>query len=129
MFNRAIEEEYKEYASVYSSIVDEAEATFKKHGKSLTVFHKILIDRVADGYVANLMVSSNDQATDKKVKQTAAELKNWLTIALTEDRNAEAAVQSRRVFYEKVVEVLEDRIPDETQRRDVLKALRNVVEE
>lgn len=131
MFNRNICEVYgEEFVSVYESVVKESEESFKKLGKELTIFHKILIDKVADAYVASLRVFNDESVKDpKKVKAAAAELQKWLSMALQEERNAELAVQAKERFYERVIGILEDKIPDETQRRDVLRGIRAVAEE
>jgi hypothetical protein len=104
--------------------------SFQALGKELTVFHQILIDKVADAYVATLRIGDDTGITDsKKVKATAAELQKWLGMALQEERNAESATQAKRAFYEKVIGIVEDKVPDDTQRRDILKGIRDIVEE
>ena len=130
MFDRKIDDLYKEHASVYKSIVEEAKETFVKHGKHLTIFHQILIDKVANSYIATLQADETTVAGDvKKIKTVAAELQKWLGMALVEERNAEAAVQARRAFYEKVVDVINDFVLDNELRKSIFKSLRTIVEE
>lgn len=130
MFDRNIDEIYGDYASVYRSVVDEAEESFENIGKTLTIFQKILIDKVADAYVATVRVGDSAEIADpKKVRAQAAELQKWLTMALHEEREAEKAVQAKVVFYEKIVNVLEELIVDDVTRRAVLRGLREITEE
>jgi hypothetical protein len=129
MFCRDIEKCYKEYASTYETIVKEAETSFKeKAGRDLTVFHKILIDKIADAYVCGLIVASEPQG-DKRIKASAVELQKWLGMAMGEVKSAQAELQARQTFYRQVIDVVDDLIADTSLKKEVLKGIRVVVEE
>jgi len=115
---------------VYSQIVSDAESAFRdKTGQEPTIFHRILIDKVADAYVCSLMASDSDATDVRRIKTLAAELQKWLSMAIAESKSAQAEQQARQNFYRRIVDVLEDAIPDASLRRDVLKEVRTVVEE
>lgn len=130
MFCRDIEKCYKDLASVYESIVEEAESSFKeKTGKELTVFHKILIDKIADAYVCGLIIGSDPQGESRKIKASAAELQKWLGMAMGEVKSAQADLQAKNIFYRRVIDVVDDVIADASLKKEVLKGIRVVVEE
>jgi len=121
---------YSAHHTVYSQIVSDAESAFRdKTGQEPTIFHRILIDKVADAYVCSLMASDSDATDVRRIKTLAAELQKWLSMAIAESKSAQAEQQARQNFYRRIVDVLEDAIPDASLRRDVLKEVRTVVEE
>lgn len=131
MFGRDLEQLYKGHASIYIEIVEEAESSYReKTGQDPTIFHRILIDKVADAYVCSLLAADGDGTSDvRKLKNIANELQKWLSMAIGESKSAQAEQQARQNFYRRVVDVIDEVIPDASLRRDVLKEIRKVVEE
>lgn len=130
MFERDLEQRYGEHASVYEQIVTEAESSFKlRTGKDPTIFHKILIDKVADAYVCSLMLETDDQADKRKIKAYASELQKWLTLSMNEMKSVQAELEARQAFYRRVVDAITEKIPDVGHRKAVLLAIRSIVEE
>lgn len=131
MLERDLELAYGDYVATYQQVVCEATASFEEKVGVLTVFHKIIIDRVADAYVSGLKAQSPSQTGEnlKKLRTVAAELQRWLRIATDETRVAQSLEQAKRKFYDKVADVLEDTIGDDGLRREVLRGIKRCMEE
>lgn len=130
MFDRDLEQQYKVHATIYEQIVVDAESAFReKTGQPPTIFHRILIDKVADSYVLGIMLADDPQSDSRKYKTIAAELQKWLGMSMAELKAVQAEQQARQNFYRRIVDVIEDAIPDASLRRDVLRQIRKVVEE
>jgi hypothetical protein len=56
-------------------------------------------------------------------------LQRWLKIGIDETRSAQSLEHSKRAFYDKVIDVLEDTIGDDGLRREVLRGIKRLVEE
>lgn len=129
MLNRNLKVTYGAYESTYKSVVEDAEKEFQSKVGTLTVFHKILIDRVADAYVAVLKVGDMSAIGGDSKDSTSELLTKWLRAALAELHTAALEKQSRLLFYERVVEIAEKSIVDIHSRKELLTSLRNLVEE
>jgi len=131
MLERDLDAAYGDFVPTYKRVVKDAEASLKEKVGTLTVFHKIIIDRVADAYVSGLRSQSPSTTGEnlKKLRTTAAELQRWLKIAMEETKAAQSLEHGKRAFYDKVIDVLEDTIGDDGLRREVLRGIKRVVEE
>ena len=131
MLERDLETAYGDYVATYRKVVAEATSSFEEKVGNLTVFHRIIIDRVADAYVSGLKAQSPSQLGEnlKKLRTVAAELQRWLKIATDETRVAQSLEQAKRNFYDKVVDMFEDTIGDDGLRREVLRGVKRCMEE
>lgn len=129
MLNRNLKDTYGPYESTYTSVVEDAEKEFQSKVGTLTIFHKILIDRVADSYVA-VRRAADKSAVGVDSKEAASELlTKWLRAALSELHTAAMEKQNKLLFYEKVVEIAEKSVADIHSRKELLTNLRDLVEE
>ena len=120
---------YGEYKSVYVSVSTEAEEEFKSKVGSLTVFHKILIDRVADSYVSVLKASEAGELGADSKASASESLTRWLKVALGELHSSSVEGQRMLLFYDKVVEIVEKTVVDIHGRKELLIQVRKLVEE
>lgn len=120
---------YGAYKSVYISVSEEAEEEFKARVGSPTVFHKILIDRVADAYVAVLRSTDAGELGSDAKASSSESLTKWLRVALGELHSAESEGQKRLLFYDKVVDIVEKTVVDIHARKELLTQVRQLVEE
>jgi hypothetical protein len=112
---------------VYNDVVKEAEEEFKKKVGTLTVFHKLLIDRVADAYVKLACPDSSVIGLDNKSQQDV--LQKWLNTALSELHSAVSEISARQLFFERIVDILDAHVRDEQVRKTILVEMREAVKE
>lgn len=129
MLSRNTKEAYGPYESAYKSITQDAEKEFLAKVGTLTVFHKILIDRVADAYVAVLKAGEITQIGGDNKEKASELLTKWLRVSLAELHTAALEKQSRLLFFEKVVDIAEKSVADVYSRKELLTKLRDLVEE
>jgi len=122
-------DEYGSLKQTYLDISSEAEKEFQSKVGLLTVFHRILIDRVVDSYIAILKVSEEGAlgATAKSVASDS--LTKWLRVALGELHSATTEAQRLLIFYDKITEIAEKTIVDIHSRKEFLTKVRELVEE
>lgn len=110
--------------ATYNEVFESASKEFQSKVGTLTVFHKILMDRVADAYTKLVCTDITDH--DPRRQEN---LQKWLNVALSELHSAEMELQARRGFYEKVVDILDDSISDDQLRKTILLAIKVIVQE
>ena len=129
MLGRNLQAVYKECLSLYREVFNSSEKMFRDKIGTLSVFHKILIDRVADAYVRVAKIGDSDFSGATKDSVAASEnLKKWIGVALSELHSTALETQSRARFYEQVVEVVEQFVLDVSVRKELLKNLRGLIE-
>ena len=124
MFGNLSERYSSTQLPIYEDVSKQAQSEFKTKIGVLTVFHRILIDRVADAYTRLVCLESIDHDPRKQEN-----LQKWLNIALTELHSAEMELQARRGFFEKLVDILDENIADDHLRKTILLAVKAVVQE
>jgi len=107
----------------YNEVLAEFTKEFEKKVGELSIFHWVLLDRVADAYVGTLSIKE-----EKKLKVAQDQLQKWIDLVFKELHSSKMEVESKRIFYEKVVGVLKEVIYDLDLRRKVLSKLKEIVE-
>jgi hypothetical protein len=130
MFKRDLSKYGEEENRIYQKLVEEGEKLFEGDTKKITIFHQMLIDRVADAYVATLSLNVDAKSfSEKKFKAAQDKLQRWLAMSFAEMHSAKREQAKRQAFYKKCVEELNKVIVDESLRRDVFRCLKNIVDE
>jgi len=130
MFKRSLSKYQPEEVRIYKNLVEEGEKLFEGDSKEITIFHQMLIDRVADAYVTTLSLDMDAKSfSEKKFKAAQDKLQRWLTMTFAEMHSAKREQAKRQAFYKKCVEELTRVVVDESLRRDVFRCLKSIVEE
>jgi len=130
MFRRDLSKYQDEDKRVYNKLVEEGETLFKGDSKEPSIFHQMLIDRVADAYVTSLNVDMDTKNfSEKKFKAAQEKLQRWLTMIFGELHSVTKEFEKRQVFFQNCVEALNKVLVDESLRRDVFRCLKKVVDE
>lgn len=130
MFKRDLSKYKTEEVKIYEKLVVEGEKLFEGDSREITIFHQMLIDRVADAYVTTLSIDMDTKAfSEKRFKAAQEKLQRWLTMTFTEMHSVKREQQKRLAFYRKCVEELTKVVVDESLRRDIFRCLGNIVEE
>ena len=130
MFKRDLSKYGTEETRIYKKLVEEGEKLFEGDSRKITIFHQMLIDRVADAYVTTLSIDTDAKSfSEKKFKAAQEKLQRWLTMTFAEMHSVKQEQAKRQAFYRKCVEELTKVIVDESLRRDVFRCLNNIVEE
>lgn len=122
-------ESYGAYKSTYLKVTEEAGKEFEAKVGSPTVFHKILVDRVADAYIAVLRATEMGEVSAEAKNSASGELTRWLKVSLAELHTASAESQRMLLFYDKVAEIVNKTIADVHAKKELLIQLRMLVEE
>ena len=120
--------ESEEQRRLYQELMDEGLSLFRSKSDKITIFHHVLVDRVADAYVYCLRVDT-ETFNEKRYKAAQDKLQRWLTLTFQELNSAEKASQARREFFKACVEELTKLISDVGLRREVFACLKRIVEE
>ena len=130
MFKRDLSKYQSEEARIYHKLIEEGEKLFEGDSREITIFHQMLIDRVADAYVTTLSLDLDTKNfSEKKFKAAQDKLQRWLTMTFAEMHSAKREQAKRQAFYQKCVEELTRIIVDESMRRDIFRCLKGIVEE
>lgn len=130
MFKRDLTKYEPEEARIYHKLVEEGEKLFEGDTEEITIFHQMLIDRVADAYVTTLSIDMDTKNfSEKKFKAAQDKLQRWLTMTFAEMHSAKREQAKRQAFYKKCVEELTAIVVDESLRRDIFRCLKSIVEE
>jgi len=130
MFERDLSKYQGEEVGIYRKLIAEGEKLFEGDSREITIFHQMLIDRVADAYVTTLGMGMDTKSfSEKKFKAAQDKLQRWLTMIFAEMHSAKREQAKRQAFYKKCVEEITRVIVDESLRRDVFRCLKNIVEE
>ena len=130
MFTRDLSKYKPEEVGIYKKLIAEGEKLFEGDSKEITIFHQMLIDRVADAYVTTLSIDMDTKSfSEKKFKAAQDKLQRWLTMTFAEMHSAKREQAKRRMFYKKCVEELTRVVVDESLRRDIFRCLNTIVEE
>lgn len=130
MFKRDLSKYQEKDRRVYDNLVKEGEELFKGDSKNPSIFHQMLIDRVADAYVTSLNVDMDTKNfSEKKFKASQEKLQRWLTMTFGELHSVRKEIEKRQAFFQSCVEELTKVIVDESMRRDVFRCLKRIVEE
>lgn len=120
---------YGEHKKTYLKVTEEAHKEFEAKVGSPTVFHKILVDRVADAYIAVLRATEMGEVSAEAKNNASAELTRWLKVSLGELHTASTESQRMLLFYDKVTEIVGKTIADVHAKKELLLQLRTLVEE
>jgi len=130
MFERNLEGYTTEQRNLYQELIREGEELFKGKSSQVTIFHQVLLDRVADAYVNCLRVESTSETfSEKKYKAAQDKLQRWLTMVFQEIDSVAQAAKERREFYQACVLRLKKTVANEALLRDVLVCLQSIVKE
>jgi len=113
--------------AIYEEVIKQAKSEFEAKVGSLTVFHKMLIDRVADAYVKVAAENEIKAFSDNKTGQEV--LQKWLNMALSELHSATSELGARRIFFDRTVDILDKHVLDEMLRKSILTEMRDAVKE
>lgn len=128
MFERSLEGYSAEQRTLYQSLIHEGEELFKGKSSQVTIFHQVLLDRVADAYVNCLRVDS-ETFSEKKYKAAQDKLQRWLTMVFQEVDSVAQATKERHEFYKECVARLKKVVANEAILRDILMCLQAIVKE
>jgi len=130
MFERDLSKYQPEETRIYQKLIAEGEKLFEGDSREITIFHQMLIDRVADAYVTTLGMDMDAKSfSEKKFRAAQDKLQRWLTMTFTEMHSAKREQAKRQAFYKKCVEELTKVVVDESLRRDIFRCLKSIVEE
>jgi hypothetical protein len=130
MFERDLSKYQPEETRIYQKLIAEGEKLFEGDSREITIFHQMLIDRVADAYVTTLSLDMDAKSfSEKKFKAAQDKLQRWLTMTFTEMHSAKREQAKRQAFYKNCVEELTKVVVDESLRRDIFRCLKSIVEE
>jgi hypothetical protein len=127
MFKRELAVVYGDHLEIYETMVEEATQTFSAKLGDLSVFHRILIDRVADSYV-QLLKCDSPGGSGSQITEKSDLLKKWLSSALSELHSALTERKARELFYEKMIDIVEELVNPMPLRREILRRMRDVAE-
>jgi len=124
MIERDLSKYSTEERKIYTDILEQSRKEFEHKIGDITIFHWMLLDRIADAYIGTL----KDGATEKKLKAAQDQLVKWTDTAFKELHSSKLEQEARRAFYVEVVKVLEAEIYDVDLRKVVLLKLKEIVE-
>lgn len=115
---------------LYADLIQQATQLFEGKQGKLTVFHEIIIDRVVDAYISVLRTEDVDAKlfSEKKYKVSQEKLQKWLTMIFAELHSVEKEMKVRQQFFQRCIEILDNLVPDDHLKKEILVQMKYVVE-
>lgn len=132
MLERNVELAYPndEERQLYTSLMEEGRKLFSKKTDRVTIFHQVLIDRVADAYISCLRTDVDGASfNEKRYKAAQEKLQRWLSLTFQELNSAERITKAKQEFYEACVSKLTSVVSDIGLRKEVFACLKKLVDE
>ena len=127
MLNIKVIDFTKDEKAAYLKVVKEGIDVFGGKGK-VSIFHKVLIDRVANSYIEVQRCEGGDGGS-KKLENARRQLQNWLKLVFSEINSTSRVEQVQRDFIQKCIEIIDDNISDDRLKKTIFRQLKSVLEE
>lgn len=104
---------------IYQTLYDETRQLFSERAEKVTVIHDTMIDRFVSTYIDLLSLDKVTTVSEKKYKTIQDKFQSWSKSILDALNAAALEREGRQIFYEKVVQILTEEIPDDKLRKRI----------